>query len=110
MSEIKLLPCPFCGGEARLQKMSHKRGYYVICKKCGCKTPYFQHQYSAKEILQGEAISRWNTRKSMERIIKRICNVRNNTPNTDFKNGCNASLHQIHREIDIDVKEEGGIE
>jgi hypothetical protein len=50
------------------------------------------------------------TRKPMERIIERICNVRNNTPSTDFKNGCNASLHQIHREIDIKVKEEGGIE
>ena len=46
-------------------------------------------------------------RKAFERVVKRICDVRNNTPSTDFKNGCNASLHQIHREIDIDVKERG---
>ena len=46
-------------------------------------------------------------RKPFERVVKRICDVRNNTPSTDFKNGCNASLHQIHREIDIDVKECG---
>lgn len=46
-------------------------------------------------------------RKPFERVVKRICDVRNNTPSTEFKNGCNASLHQIHREIDIDVKECG---
>jgi hypothetical protein len=49
-------------------------------------------------------------RKGFERVIKRICNVRNNTPSTEFKNGCNACLVEIHKYIDSDVKEEGGIE
>ena len=102
MSEIKLLPCPFCQAEL-------KRWDYM-------PNVFFEHPYngcilSGKKVLESEHdVKAWNTRKPMERIIERICNVRNNTPSTDFKNGCNASLHQIHREIDIDVKEEGGIE
>lgn len=47
--------------------------------------------------------------KVFERIVKRICNVRNNTPSTEFKNGCNACLVEIHKYIDSDVKEVGGM-
>ena len=46
----------------------------------------------------------------LQQIVKRICNVRNNTPSTEFKNGCNVCLVEIHKYIDSDVKEEGGIE
>ena len=35
MSEIKLLPCPFCGGEAVIHVSD---GVCVICKECGCRT------------------------------------------------------------------------
>ena len=58
--EIKLKPCPFCGGEAKIMKDSvyEDNPYFVICtdKKCECyavtnhcRTPY-------------SAIKAWNRR------------------------------------------------
>ena len=70
MSEIKLLPCPFCGGEAKVESTLKDR-YRVICKRyreCGATQLYA----NSKE----EAIESWNTRKPMERIIERIENAR----------------------------------
>lgn len=68
----KLLPCPFCGGEARLQRKGKKHGYYVICKKCGCRTPYYQFQFLSDEELRDTAIKTWNTRKPMEQIAEKL--------------------------------------
>lgn len=81
MSEIKLLPCPFCGGEARLMyydsegdgtpscinydeelEVSHA---FVHCYNCD--TDFFHHSDSAKKVLD-----MWNTRKPMERIVERL--------------------------------------
>lgn len=72
MSELKR--CPFCGGEARLQKPYRKRGWYVICKNtnCGCRTPFYQHQYTSEDDLRTIATMVWNTRKPMERIVERL--------------------------------------
>ena len=67
MSDIKLLPCPFCGGEAELYEQKHKqypRTYYVTCKSCHCKT--------IESRVKGVAISGWNTRKPMERIVEQL--------------------------------------
>lgn len=56
----KLLPCPFCVGEAEVWKGElHildmvKICYCVYCKDCCCTT---QHEYIAKE-----AIAAWNKR------------------------------------------------
>ena len=64
MSEIKLLPCPFCGGEAELSLFLGN--YHVTCTKClGAIFP-------ARGMLKGEAIEAWNTRKPMERIVERL--------------------------------------
>lgn len=62
----QLKKCPFCGGETKIQKHK-KRGYYVICTYCGCRTPFFEHPFFLKKKLQECAITAWNTRKPMER-------------------------------------------
>lgn len=68
----KLLPYPFRGGEARLQRKGKKHGYYVIFKKCGCRTPYYQFQFLSDEELRDTAIKTWNTRKLMEQIVEKL--------------------------------------
>lgn len=48
-----LLPCPFCGGEAEIERYTIKP--YVACMKCGCSMPD-RHQTAE------QAIEAWNTR------------------------------------------------
>ena len=38
MSEIKLKPCPFCGGEAEM--FGNESVVFVGCKKCTCITDW----------------------------------------------------------------------
>lgn len=59
--EIELLPCPFCGGEAKLIKRKSKTGfypsggtYYVHCKKCLITT---QPRNNADNVIKA-----WNRR------------------------------------------------
>lgn len=69
MSEIKLKPCPFCGGEA------HKRiafpvdsdgmemnMYIVECENCDIG---FSRLWDEEEVIEA-----WNTRKPMEELEK----------------------------------------
>ncbi len=106
MSEIKLLPCPFC--QAKL-----KRWDYM-------PSVFFEHPYngcilSGKKVLESEHdVKAWNTRKPMERILTRLEEEVTlermdkmedrvgKRQTTGFGLGVNASI-----EI---VKEEGGIE
>ena len=58
MSEVKLKPCPFCGGEAQIQCVPNYgmegKYYYGLCLKCHAKT-----QARPAEI---SAAVDWNTR------------------------------------------------
>ena len=47
MSEIKLLPCPFCGGEAKACKY-----YFIQCTKCGTSTLTHTNREEAIKTLQ----------------------------------------------------------
>ena len=58
MSEIKLLRCPFCGGEAELLKGQCEIDNYVMCLECRSKTKLYNTKASA--------IKAWNTRKPMQ--------------------------------------------
>ena len=52
MEEIKLKPCPFCGGEAFIHEICEdflgggwkQRGYAVVCKKCHSSTEYDENK------------------------------------------------------------------
>lgn len=66
-----LLPCPFCGGEAKVQ-INHSAAQgasdktaCVVCEKCGCRT---------KEVIEWGndfidiASSLWNTRTTEQKL------------------------------------------
>ena len=96
MSDKKLLPCPFCGGEVLgIADKSVPGRYlefgrivyhkvYVECKKCysrggqalgktvGEVFDEVPSYITTIEELKKRAISNWNTRKPMERIVERL--------------------------------------
>ena len=82
MSEIKLLPCPFCGGEAKLMSFIEETGdaicinyedelemdcSFVHCYNCDMD--FIPHTEIAREVLKA-----WNTRKPMQEIVERLKN------------------------------------
>ena len=71
MSEIELLPCPFCGGEAYLYEDKKCDIYSVGCKNC-CDIEPITRVCESKE----EAIKLWNTRKPMQEIVERLEEVK----------------------------------
>lgn len=67
MSEIKLLPCPFCGGTAKVRgekfyQPNVRRN--VICTKCFSSGGWYK--------TEEEAIEKWNTREPMQEIVKKL--------------------------------------
>lgn len=62
--ELKLKPCPFCGGEARLWVWSDGGGVCVRCSDCYCQTDtksddaFLKHLKPAVERV----IEEWNRR------------------------------------------------
>ena len=81
MSETKLLPCPFCGGEAELDCDNIFGNWFVRCTKCFCKTPKHATEFFAKVC--------WNTRKPVERILERLKEVA--FPDFEEEYTCNGS-------------------
>ena len=55
MSEIKLLPCPFCGGENIKVLGSETSYYWCRCMNCLAST--------TTEDVEEDAIKAWNTRQ-----------------------------------------------
>lgn len=58
MDEIKLKPCPFCGGDAEMQQGKYQglRTFYVSCLGCGARTDL--------EYAEEFAADPWNERVS----------------------------------------------
>lgn len=66
MSELKLLNCPFCGGEAEAKKEIGGSCWKVKCKQCSCEVGrYWFHN-------KNHAIIAWNTRTPMANIVENI--------------------------------------
>ena len=66
----QLAKCPFCGGEAELQRCFVPSesvvslSYTVSCKSCLCK----KGSYPTKEL----ATEKWNTRTPVEEVVARL--------------------------------------
>ena len=98
MSEIKLLPCPFCGGKADVIK-NGTGCFQVRCDICEVK------QYAYAHKTEENAIKAWNTRKPMDNIEKQLENASYWTDSTFDEDGyCNDDSNEVvdlHRAIDI---------
>ena len=111
MSEIKLLPCPFCGGEAEFYRATIKSNggwcdsVVVRCKECEARTNrvLYNKQKHGEDGEYKEASEVWNTRKPMERIVERLEDLRAKPTETVYDTILVGSVIEI-------VKEEGGIE
>lgn len=68
-SDIKLKPCPFCGGEAKIIHANDVTlPYRIRCKNINCdvrpSTTWFKYEE--------DAITKWNTRKPMDEIVEQL--------------------------------------
>lgn len=71
MSETKLLPCPFCGGEAEVETGSvFMWEHIIVCKNCGASSKMMNG--IAPSQAREKAINAWNTRKPVERLLERL--------------------------------------
>lgn len=68
MSKVKLKPCPFCGGEARLEQIPGATWdkFVVTCKSKKCCAFYIGYCDEGLYDTRTKAIEAWNTRKPME--------------------------------------------
>lgn len=106
MSDKKLLPCPFCGGEARF---STEDGNWINCKSCGAETDYFEQRE--------EAIKAWNTRVPMQKIVERLeeevnswGKVYNVIKNRGYTDDYTVGAYDGYRNSVTIVKKEGGLD
>lgn len=61
MSDVKLQPCPFCGGEARLTEhfgLFDGAPFKVQCQNCGANRTDYE---------RADAIDGWNARAALEK-------------------------------------------
>ena len=113
MSEIKLLPCPFCGEEAVIHV---NEGVRIICRKCGTSTKCLVDVYSQGRP-DGNAIKTvvkaWNTRKPLERIVEQLEEQRMSLFLT-IANTCDKSLDLAYEKCSglldkvIEIVQKGG--
>lgn len=106
MSEIKLLPCPFCNSEVKMMDIGegeHDHYYMIQCQNPNCDGATCYGENSKEEVAK-----RWNTRKSMERIVERLEEERKYSYE-NFKGEERIWRKGLRTAIKI-VKEEGGIE
>ena len=69
MDEIKLKPCPFCGGAARLVFEEGSFDYasdlnYVRCTDCGSRGKVYHSNLIDESEKQKQAVEAWNKRES----------------------------------------------
>lgn len=103
MSENRLLPCPFCGGEAEVVKAHHTfpLPYAVVCKTDGCNASVGNFKATLKEAIQV-----WNTRKPIDNIVEKLEELHEHYINRDGIVGGNIGALAIKNAIEI-VKECG---
>lgn len=99
----QLANCPFCGGEAKLMRFPKcERKYVVICENEQCMASVGNYSHSKEK-----AIKAWNTRKPMEKIVKRLEEEKKIYNSASYTDQAIRQGVMIATEI---VREEGGAE
>lgn len=68
MSEIKLKPCPFCGGKAREEVIPSnaildRYEVRIYCQYCNCTTSWYtKYPFQDMEFVKNEVRIIWNSR------------------------------------------------
>lgn len=62
---MKIKPCPFCGGEAIVEK-TDVAFFRVRCKECACDIG--RHWF----MVEDKAIEAWNRREPMDKIVEQL--------------------------------------
>lgn len=75
MTETKLKPCPFCGGEANIAKGQIE--FWAYCPHCGAQTEFYETEREAAEA--------WNTRPIEDALQKELDEAReDNCENMEY--------------------------
>ena len=80
MSELKLLNCPFCGGEAELMIFNSEYGTVTV----GCTNEDCDITMGKAFFTDEEAIEHWNRRKPMTNIVEKLEELPYKTNYSDY--------------------------
>ena len=108
MSEIKLKPCPFCGGEAQVMRFPRcDRKYVVICGNELCYASIGNYS-----VTKEEAIQAWNTRKPMDAIVEALNDAGNQRVENAFggREEWEAIAYRQGTRKAIEIVRKGGVE
>lgn len=104
---FKLLPCPFCGGQARVRAEQKNRTYYIGCSKCGARSravgrmPWHDNIY----IAQGNAAKLWNERVKAQPQPRPVAHWIQCSPDDDTRYECSRCGCEVSNEWDYDDPE-----
>lgn len=93
----KLLPCPFCGGEAELHQTydmdtNEVDGWFVWCnnKECECTPETREH------FTEAEAIAAWNTRAEQTcRMVEKQEEPQDDVLVRDYEFSCGHCIEDV---------------
>lgn len=97
---FKLLPCPFCGGQARVRAEQKNRTYYIGCAKCGARSravgcrPWHDTVY----IAQGTAAKLWNERVKAQPKPRPVAHWIQCSPDDDTRYECSRCGCEVSNE------------
>ena len=73
---MKLKPCPFCGGMAKIHNYRDYRNYYTVeCCDCGI---FVSDNYSREE----DAVKGWNIRPAETELLETLKEIASNEPSS----------------------------